>query len=61
MRYRLRTLMIVLALAPPLLAWCWLNYPREQLYRPSPESLAVTARLEAALVALASIPAGNTF
>src|SRR5437016_4744578 len=26
MRFRLRTLLIVLALAPPMLAWAWLNY-----------------------------------
>ena len=25
MRYRLRTLLIVLALGPPVLAWAWLN------------------------------------
>lgn len=25
MRFRLRTLMMVLTLTPPLLAWCWAN------------------------------------
>jgi hypothetical protein len=46
MRFRLRTLLIVLALGPPLLAWGWHHAPDEWAFwrKPKPVPPAITWR-----------------
>jgi hypothetical protein len=51
MRYRLRTLLIVLAVLPPLLAWTWSEYAR----------FRTREQQRAAAASQFSIPAGRGF
>ncbi|HEY2415739.1 MAG TPA: hypothetical protein VGI40_26100 [Pirellulaceae bacterium] len=58
MRFRLRTLLIVLAVGPPALAWAWVNYPRPV---PAKTWEKITRELEAALAATEHLSVGPPF
>ena len=46
MRYRLRTLLILLAILPPLIAWIWFGYGQYQKFRERQRLLAEQARMD---------------
>lgn len=52
MRFRLRTLMMILAIGPPALAWVWLNYPRPSAATNTAKMLTQLEAADAMLKAL---------
>jgi len=41
MRYRLRTLLIILALGPPMLAWSWYAWEAREVLAPIAKGVAI--------------------
>jgi len=60
MRFRLRTLLIVLALGPPMLGWMWIEYAKYRTLQQQREALRRQFLVPAGSGARVLVPAANS-
>jgi hypothetical protein len=59
MRYRLRTLLVLLAVLPPLLAWTWMEYARYRTLQQQREALTMQFPVQAGRGLRVVVPAAD--
>jgi hypothetical protein len=60
MRFRLRTLLILLAVLPPLLAWTWMEYARYRTLEQQREALTMQFPVQAGSGLRVVVPAASS-